>query len=93
MAIEMFREDRPCNGHYERAACVFGVRDLSLLTSLPHFFAHKFRSNFQPATLQCLREWHCNRTMALGLDLDWIRYGTLPAVRYQYASDKAPFIC
>ena len=52
----------PCYGKYVRWICIFGVVDLPLLYSRPELFANKLHANYQPATLNCLEEWHHNRS-------------------------------
>lgn len=90
---ESVREVRDCGGRFERAACVLGVADVATLTRLPHLFAHKFRLGVQPAALQCLREWHCERRRKGGWDLDWLLYKGLPAGRWARARSPASFRC
>ncbi|XP_067685318.1 beta-1,3-galactosyl-O-glycosyl-glycoprotein beta-1,6-N-acetylglucosaminyltransferase 3-like isoform X2 [Haliotis asinina] len=51
-----------CTGKLVRSVCVFGVGDLPILTTRPNLFANKFYWDFQPLTLDCLEEWHYNRT-------------------------------
>lgn len=51
-----------CHGKWLRSVCVFGPGDLRGLTNTIKLFANKFEWAFKPLTLQCLSEWHFNRT-------------------------------
>ena len=42
-----------CKGKYYRFSCIFGAEDLAVLLSQPHFIAHKFYMNYEPAGLIC----------------------------------------
>ncbi|XP_064596768.1 beta-1,3-galactosyl-O-glycosyl-glycoprotein beta-1,6-N-acetylglucosaminyltransferase-like [Liolophura sinensis] len=52
-----------CTGKFTRAICIFGVKDLPVLTSQRHLFANKFHWDYQPYVLDCLEEWHFNKTI------------------------------
>ncbi|XP_041372655.1 beta-1,3-galactosyl-O-glycosyl-glycoprotein beta-1,6-N-acetylglucosaminyltransferase-like [Gigantopelta aegis] len=52
----------PCAGKTVRAVCVFGIGDLPLLVNRKELFANKFHFDFQPYALDCVEEWHYNRT-------------------------------
>ncbi|KAJ8319670.1 hypothetical protein KUTeg_002779 [Tegillarca granosa] len=54
--------DVPCQGMFIRTICVFGVGDLPYLTKKPHLFINKFFLNLQPIALDCMEEFHYNRT-------------------------------
>ncbi|KAL5005843.1 hypothetical protein ScPMuIL_017001 [Solemya velum] len=74
----------PCNGQRVRGICVFGVGDLPLLVSRPELFANKFYADYQHLTLDCLEEWHYNRTRDEYLGkyhFDTSYYGTLGFVK------------
>ncbi|CAG5133381.1 unnamed protein product, partial [Candidula unifasciata] len=76
----------PCGGKRVRRVCIFGVRDLPLLTNRKELFANKFMIDFQPLTLDCLEEWHFNMTLVeyarkLSIDTTW--YHNLDIVRNQ----------
>ena len=44
------------------AHCTYGVGDLPLLVTRPELFANRFQIDFEPATLDCMEEWHFNKT-------------------------------
>lgn len=76
----------PCGGKRVRRVCVFGVRDLPLLTDRKELFANKFIFDFQHWALDCLEEWHFNMTLVeyagkLTIDTSW--YSDLDIVRNQ----------
>ncbi|XP_041347030.1 beta-1,3-galactosyl-O-glycosyl-glycoprotein beta-1,6-N-acetylglucosaminyltransferase-like, partial [Gigantopelta aegis] len=52
----------PCAGKFVRNVCVLGVGDLSLLVKGKQLFVNKFHLDFQPYALDCIEEWHYNRT-------------------------------
>ncbi|XP_064597282.1 LOW QUALITY PROTEIN: beta-1,3-galactosyl-O-glycosyl-glycoprotein beta-1,6-N-acetylglucosaminyltransferase-like [Liolophura sinensis] len=52
-----------CTGKFTRGICIFGVKDLPVLTSQRHLFANKFHWDYQPYVLDCLEEWHFNKTI------------------------------
>ncbi|KAJ8307860.1 hypothetical protein KUTeg_014588 [Tegillarca granosa] len=52
----------PCHGKSIRGICVFGVGDLPLLKEMPHLFTNKFHLTYQPIALDCMEEFHYNRT-------------------------------
>ena len=54
----------PYHGKYVRLICIFGVADLPRLSRRPELFANKLHADFQPATLDCIEEWHHTRTRA-----------------------------
>ncbi|XP_052805496.1 beta-1,3-galactosyl-O-glycosyl-glycoprotein beta-1,6-N-acetylglucosaminyltransferase-like [Mya arenaria] len=66
----------PCHGMRVRMVCVFGVGDLPALSQRRELFANKFYDTFHPYTLDCMEEWHFNRTRdqylgSPGLDVRW----------------------
>lgn len=66
----------PCGGMRIRGVCIFGIKDLPLLTSRKELFANKFNIDFEPLALSCLEEWHFNMTLAeysglLKIDTSW----------------------
>ncbi|XP_061192655.1 LOW QUALITY PROTEIN: beta-1,3-galactosyl-O-glycosyl-glycoprotein beta-1,6-N-acetylglucosaminyltransferase 3-like [Saccostrea echinata] len=56
--------ERKCHGKYVHLICVFGIGDLNKLVSEKTLFANKFYHNYQPLALQCLEEWHFNKTFS-----------------------------
>ncbi|XP_052264525.1 beta-1,3-galactosyl-O-glycosyl-glycoprotein beta-1,6-N-acetylglucosaminyltransferase-like isoform X1 [Dreissena polymorpha] len=52
----------PCQGKFVRGVCIFGVGDLQELVSKRHLFVNKFFLDYQPLGLDCIEEWHLNRT-------------------------------
>jgi len=46
----------PCYGRRVRQVCIFGVKDLPLLSSRPELFANKFYLDFEPLTFDCMEE-------------------------------------
>ncbi|KAJ8315950.1 hypothetical protein KUTeg_005964 [Tegillarca granosa] len=54
--------DWKCHGKRVREVCIFGVKDIPLLLSRPEFFTNKFYIDYQPVTLDCIEEFHYNRT-------------------------------
>ncbi|XP_041347186.1 beta-1,3-galactosyl-O-glycosyl-glycoprotein beta-1,6-N-acetylglucosaminyltransferase-like, partial [Gigantopelta aegis] len=52
----------PCAGKFVRSVCVLGLGDLPLLAKAKEFFANKFHLDFEPYALDCIEEWHYNRT-------------------------------
>ena len=42
--------------------CTYGVGDLPLLVTRPELFANRFQIDFEPATLDCIEEWHFHKT-------------------------------
>lgn len=71
----------PCEGKYVRGVCVFGVGDLHSLTTKPHLFANKFYIDYQPYALDCMEEWHFNRTARGTKDLNVTYYQSLPFIK------------
>ncbi|XP_035827818.1 beta-1,3-galactosyl-O-glycosyl-glycoprotein beta-1,6-N-acetylglucosaminyltransferase [Aplysia californica] len=74
----------PCGGKRVRGVCIFGIRDLPLLTSRKELFANKFFADYQPLAQTCLEEWHFNMTLAeysglLTLNTSW--YANMDIVR------------
>ena len=51
----------PCYGKFVRGICIFGNRDLPLLSGRLELFANKFHLDFQPESLDCIEEWHHKR--------------------------------
>ncbi|KAJ8315953.1 hypothetical protein KUTeg_005967 [Tegillarca granosa] len=51
-----------CYGKRVRSVCIFGVEDIPLLLSRPEFFTNKFYIDYQPVALDCIEEFHYNRT-------------------------------
>lgn len=52
----------PCQGHFVRGICHFGVGDLPLLSTRPELFANKFNWRFQRYAFKCMEQLHFNRT-------------------------------
>lgn len=72
----------PCHGKFVRGVCVFGVGDLEALSHKHHLFANKFHIDYQPYALDCLEEWHLNRTADGGLkSLNTSYYESLPFIK------------
>lgn len=69
----------PCHGKFVRGVCVFGVGDLTELVSKKELFANKFYYYNQPYALQCLEEWHYNKTFST-LPFQTHYYKTLPFI-------------
>jgi len=71
-----FMYDWPGHGKRVRTICIFGVRDVPLLVQRKELFANKFHLDFHPLALDCLKEWHYNRTRdqymgRVGFDVRW----------------------
>ncbi|ESO90646.1 hypothetical protein LOTGIDRAFT_54803, partial [Lottia gigantea] len=45
---------KSCSGKFVHAICIFGIKELSLLTKAPHLFCNKFHDDFMPIVLDCL---------------------------------------
>ncbi|XP_064642575.1 beta-1,3-galactosyl-O-glycosyl-glycoprotein beta-1,6-N-acetylglucosaminyltransferase-like [Lineus longissimus] len=52
-----------CAGKWVRDVCVTGVGDLPKVVSSSGLFLNKIYLNFQPLTLDCLEEYHRNKTL------------------------------
>ncbi|XP_053386183.1 beta-1,3-galactosyl-O-glycosyl-glycoprotein beta-1,6-N-acetylglucosaminyltransferase-like [Mercenaria mercenaria] len=71
-----------CHGKFVRDVCVFGVGDLQALTKKHHLFANKFHINYQRYALDCMEEWHYNRTAEGDLkSLNISYYESLPFIK------------
>ncbi|XP_061192619.1 beta-1,3-galactosyl-O-glycosyl-glycoprotein beta-1,6-N-acetylglucosaminyltransferase 3-like [Saccostrea echinata] len=67
--------ERKCHGKYVHFICVFGIGDLNKLVSKKNLFANKFYYDYQPLALQCLEEWHLNKTFTEAhVDANYHRY-------------------
>lgn len=53
-----------CKGKFVRGVCVFGIGDLNRLVLKMALFSNKFYFNYQPLALQCLEEWHFNKSFS-----------------------------
>ncbi|KAL4239490.1 Beta-1 [Mactra antiquata] len=71
-----------CAGRFVRGICIFGVGDLHLLKEKPQLFSNKFYLDYQPLALDCMEEWHRNRSMAgLSSDFNSTFYKSLPFIK------------
>ncbi|XP_062596002.1 N-acetyllactosaminide beta-1,6-N-acetylglucosaminyl-transferase-like [Saccostrea cucullata] len=68
-----------CHGKFIRGVCVFGIGDLTELVSKRELFVNKFYYNYQPYALQCLEEWHRNKSFS-NLPFETHFYKTLPFI-------------
>lgn len=80
----VYPSDYPCAGKRVRWVCILSIGDLPLLKEAKQLFANKFYLDYQPQTLECLREMIYNRTRdgILGkhqIDLNY--YKNLPIVK------------
>lgn len=88
-----------CGGEIVAGSCVYGVKDLPLLTNAPHLVAHKFYLTLQPAAYYCLAWAHHRRRQGKTVKnypaLNLTFYETLPSVLYQNlpADQKETFQC
>ena len=61
---------------------MFGVGDLHLLVKRNELFANKFYFDYQPFALECIEEWHFNRTANEKLtELNATFYESLPFIK------------
>ena len=60
-----------CGGKWIRNICNFGIKDLPRLAQSPQLFANKFKLDLEPLALDCLEEWHNNRTYKLQANVDF----------------------
>ncbi|XP_053380435.1 beta-1,3-galactosyl-O-glycosyl-glycoprotein beta-1,6-N-acetylglucosaminyltransferase-like [Mercenaria mercenaria] len=74
--------ESPCHGKFVRRVCVFGVGDLKALSSKHHLFENKFHIDYQRYALDCMEEWHYNRTAEGDLkSLNISYYESLPFIK------------
>ncbi|XP_053386120.1 beta-1,3-galactosyl-O-glycosyl-glycoprotein beta-1,6-N-acetylglucosaminyltransferase-like isoform X2 [Mercenaria mercenaria] len=74
--------ENPCHGKFVRGVCVFGVGDLKALSSKHHLFANKFYIDYQRYALDCMEEWHYNKTAEGDLkSLNISYYESLPFIK------------
>ncbi|ESO84452.1 hypothetical protein LOTGIDRAFT_132178 [Lottia gigantea] len=50
-----------CGGKWVRDICIFGYKDLPMLTHRVELFANKFHWQYQSITLDCMQEWYRNQ--------------------------------
>ena len=70
--------------------CIFGVKDLPMLSRRLELFANKFYTNYQTETYECIEELHFNRTRAEitdGVKLDLSFYKKLDIVHNHIAGN------
>lgn len=71
-----------CYGKFVHGVCIFGVGDLQNLRKRKELFANKFHIDYQPYALDCIEEWHYNKTLDPSLsDLNLTFYANLPFIR------------
>ncbi|XP_013411058.1 beta-1,3-galactosyl-O-glycosyl-glycoprotein beta-1,6-N-acetylglucosaminyltransferase isoform X2 [Lingula anatina] len=71
-----------CGGKFVRAICIFGLEHLPRLFVRNELFANKFHQEFQPYTLDCMEEWHYNKTrLGYSLPFNTQHYRSLPFVK------------
>ena len=52
-----------CHGKIVRDVCIFGIQDISYLVTRKELFVNKLYFDYQYLALECLAEWHYNRTV------------------------------
>ncbi|XP_045211843.1 beta-1,3-galactosyl-O-glycosyl-glycoprotein beta-1,6-N-acetylglucosaminyltransferase-like isoform X2 [Mercenaria mercenaria] len=81
-AFSIWGRRSPCQGKVVREVCVFGVGDLKTLTSRHNLFANKFHIDYQRYALDCMEEWHFNRTAEGNLGkFNMSYYKSLPFIK------------
>ncbi|CAH1779726.1 unnamed protein product [Owenia fusiformis] len=53
----------PCNGKWNKAICIMGIRDLHYMATDPHLFVNKLHLSFQHFALDCLEQHYFQRVL------------------------------
>lgn len=81
----------PCGGKRVRGVCIFGIKDLPLLTNRKELFVNKLHIDYEPLTLECMEEWHLNMTLleyVNKLDFNTTWYSELDIVKNRVIVDE-----
>ena len=71
-----------CHGKFVHGVCIYGVGDLQNLKLRKELFANKFHLDHQPYALDCIEEWHYNKTVNPSLsNLNLTYYEHLPFIK------------